>query len=141
MRSEMNRLGLNQDGWQLLSLLGVTNGHTLNDINAMLSYTGTIISYDLLDELAAKGLVILQGHYDSTLQISLTAAGRSVVIELVAIGKSAGDHAIRNLSDGHRHLLHACLQQVIADTAEAESAASIPDDSDAGALRLATGKR
>jgi 3-hydroxy-9,10-secoandrosta-1,3,5(10)-triene-9,17-dione monooxygenase reductase component len=141
MRREMNRLGLNQDGWQLLSLLGVTNRHTLHDINAMLSYTGTIISYDLLDDLAAKGLIILQGHYDSTLQISLTAAGRSVVIELVAVGKSAGDHAIRNLSDGHRQLLHACLQQVIADTAEAESTASIPDESDAGALRLASGKR
>lgn len=96
LRGELERFGVSEDGWFVLSLLGVSANRTLAELNRLLAYTGKHISYELVASLGAKGFVQLRGSYDPQVRVTLTAKGRQTVIELVAAGKAFESHAIRN---------------------------------------------
>ena len=61
LRRELERYGLNEESWFVLSLLGVSNDRMLSELERLLAYTGKEVTYDLLAGLAAAGLVQLQG--------------------------------------------------------------------------------
>jgi 3-hydroxy-9,10-secoandrosta-1,3,5(10)-triene-9,17-dione monooxygenase reductase component len=116
LRRELERFGLSEDGWFVLSLLGVSEHRTLAELNRLLSYTGKEINYELVANLAANGFVLLHGAYDPQVRVSLTESGRQTVIELVAAGKASEDHATRNLETGEQLLLKQALRRLIRDT-------------------------
>jgi len=119
IRRELERLGVSEEGWFVLSLLGVADNRPLTELNRLLSYTGKRISYELVAGLSASGLVNLHGSYDPEVHVSLTAAGRQMVIELVAAGKAFESHAVRNLTEPEQRLLKSALRRLIHDTAPA----------------------
>jgi len=116
VRRELQRHGLTEAGWFVLSLLGVSNRRTLHELQQLLSYTGKEVSYELVAGLAAGGLVRLHGHYDPHAQVELTESGRSIVIELVSAAKAAEAHAERNLDAGEIQLVKRALRQIILDS-------------------------
>lgn len=116
LRNSLRRYGLSEDGWFVLSLLGVANNRTLDELGRLLAYTGKGITYDLLAGLGAAGFVKLAGFYDPHARVELTDAGRRVVIELVAAARAAEDHAQRNLDDAQTHVLKHALRQIINDS-------------------------
>jgi 3-hydroxy-9,10-secoandrosta-1,3,5(10)-triene-9,17-dione monooxygenase reductase component len=116
LRRELQRFGLSEEGWFVLSLLGVSDHRTLVELNQLLAYTGKRVRYELVASLAANDLVHLHGPYDPQVKVSLTDRGRQVVVELVAAGKAFESHAARNLDTGEQQLLKQCLRRLIADT-------------------------
>jgi 3-hydroxy-9,10-secoandrosta-1,3,5(10)-triene-9,17-dione monooxygenase reductase component len=116
LRNALRRYGLSEDGWFVLSLLGVANNRTLEELGRLLAYTGKGITYDLLASLGAAGFVKLDGFYDPHARVELTDAGRRVVIELVAAARAAEDHAQRNLESSQTRVLKHALRQIIADS-------------------------
>jgi 3-hydroxy-9,10-secoandrosta-1,3,5(10)-triene-9,17-dione monooxygenase reductase component len=116
LRRELQRFGINEEGWFVLSLLAVNDSRSLAELNQLLAYTGKRITYELMAGLAAGDLVHLHGSYDPQVHVSLTTHGRQVVMELVAAGKAFESHATRNLDAGVELLLKQCLRQLIADT-------------------------
>jgi 3-hydroxy-9,10-secoandrosta-1,3,5(10)-triene-9,17-dione monooxygenase reductase component len=116
IRRELERRGLSEDQWFVLSLLGVSDHRTLAELDRLLAYTGKRITYDLLAGLAAADLVRLSGAYDPQARGSLTDAGRRMVIELVSVAKAAESDAERNLDPGEIHVLKRALRTIIRDT-------------------------
>jgi 3-hydroxy-9,10-secoandrosta-1,3,5(10)-triene-9,17-dione monooxygenase reductase component len=76
IRQELERRGLSEDQWFVLSLLGVSDLRTLADLDRLLAYTGKRVTYNMLAGLAAADLIRLSGAYDPQgVPRSLTAAG------------------------------------------------------------------
>lgn len=116
LRRELQRHHLSEEGWSVLSLLGVSNNRTLHELQRRLAYTGKEVSYELVAGLAAAGLVSLKGQHDPRALVALTDAGRAVVIELVAAAKAAEIHAERNIGEAETHLVKQALRQIIRDS-------------------------
>jgi 3-hydroxy-9,10-secoandrosta-1,3,5(10)-triene-9,17-dione monooxygenase reductase component len=116
LRRDLERHGLSEAEWFVLSLLGVSDHRSVDELDRMLWYTGTRVTYERVARLAAAGFVELAGGYDPNVKVSLTEIGRRVVIELVAAAKAVESHAERNLGFGETQLLKRALRNVIRDT-------------------------
>jgi DNA-binding MarR family transcriptional regulator len=87
----------------------------VEELDRLLWYTGHRVTPELLTSLAAAGLAELRG-YDPHIRISLTAAGRRAVIELVAAAKAAEAHAERNLGTAEIRILKRALRAIARET-------------------------
>jgi len=116
LRRDLERHGLSEDEWFVLSLLGVSDNRSVAELDRILWYTGKRVTYELAARLAAGGFVRLQGSYDPHVRVNLTDMGRGVVIELVAAAKAVESHAERNLGFGETQMLKRALRNIIQNT-------------------------
>jgi 3-hydroxy-9,10-secoandrosta-1,3,5(10)-triene-9,17-dione monooxygenase reductase component len=116
LRKDLERHGLSEDEWFVLSILGVSDNRTIAALDRMLAYTGKRVTYELVAGLAAGEFVDIRGAYDPQVMVTLTERGRRIVIELVSAAKAAEGHATRNLDADEVHLLKRALRTVIRDT-------------------------
>jgi len=116
LRKDLERHGLSEDEWFALSLLGVSDDRSVEELDRVLWYTGTRVTYELVARLASGGFVNLHGSYDPNVKVTLTQLGRKVVIELVATAKAVESHAERNLGFEETQLLKRALRNIIRDT-------------------------
>ncbi|HUQ08892.1 MAG TPA: flavin reductase [Steroidobacteraceae bacterium] len=130
IRRELERQGLSEDQWFVLSLLGVSDQRTLAELDRMLANTGKRVTYNMLAGLAAADLVRLSGAHDPQARAALTDKGRAVVIELVSAAKAAEADAERNLDPVEKHVLKRALRTIIRDTDPGLPLLLTPVDSD-----------
>ena len=116
LRRELERHGLSEDQWFVLSILGVSDDRTVAELDRLLWYTGKRVTYELLASLTAAGFADLHGSYDPQARVTLTAEGRAAVIELVAAAKAAEEHAERSLGAAETHLLKRALRAIIRES-------------------------
>ncbi len=116
LRRELERHGLSEDQWFVLSILGVSEDRTVAELDRLLWYTGKRVTYELLASLTAAGFADLHGSYDPQARVTLTAEGRAAVIELVAAAKAAEEHAERSLGAAETHLLKRALRAIIRES-------------------------
>ena len=116
LRRELERHGLSEDQWFVLSILGVSDARTLAELDRLLWYTGKRVTYELLASLTAAGFVELHGGYDPHAHVTLTASGRTAVIELVAAAKATEEQAERSLGSAEVHLLKRLLRTIIRES-------------------------
>jgi DNA-binding MarR family transcriptional regulator len=107
---------LSEDEWLVLSLLGVSDHRSIAELDGLLWYTGTRVSYECAARLASAGFVTLLSGHDPETRVSLTPRGREVVIELVAAAKAQETSAERNLGPGETLQLKSLLRHVIRDS-------------------------
>jgi 3-hydroxy-9,10-secoandrosta-1,3,5(10)-triene-9,17-dione monooxygenase reductase component len=116
LRGDLERHGINEQDWFVLSLLGVADNRSIAELDRLLWLTGIRVTYERIAGLAAAGLVQLQGGHDPAARVSLSERGRAVVVELVAAAKAVEEHAERNLGPGETRLLKNMLHRLIRDT-------------------------
>lgn len=116
IRRELEKQGLSEEQWFVLSLLGVSDQRTWAELDRLLANTGRRVTFELLAGLAAADLVRLSGAHDPQARATLTEKGRSVVIELVSAAKAGESHAERNLDPAEIHVLKRALRTIIRDT-------------------------
>ncbi|MDB6087233.1 MAG: flavin reductase [Gammaproteobacteria bacterium] len=116
LRRDLERHGLSEDQWFVLSILGISASRTVAELDRLLWYTGKRVTYDLLASLTAGGFARLDGSYDPHAQVTLTESGRRIVLELVAVAKAAESDAERSLGYGETQLLKEALRGIIRDT-------------------------
>jgi 3-hydroxy-9,10-secoandrosta-1,3,5(10)-triene-9,17-dione monooxygenase reductase component len=116
LRRELNRFGLSEDGWFVLSLLGVSDNRTLAELDRLLAHTGKRVRDELIANLAASDFLLLHGPFGPHSRVTLTDAGRHAVIELVAAGKAIEDHATQSFDKGEQLLLKQALRNIIRAT-------------------------
>lgn len=119
LRLDLERHGLSEEEWFVLSILGVQENCTIAELDHLLAYTGVRITYDMVARLATVGLVRLRGGYDPSVEVHLTEGGRKAVVETVAAAKAIEAHAGRNLAPGEIQLVKTLLRSIIRDTATA----------------------
>ncbi|MGH8323207.1 MAG: MarR family winged helix-turn-helix transcriptional regulator, partial [Steroidobacteraceae bacterium] len=116
LRRDLERHGLSEDQWFVLSILGISDNRTVAELDRLIWYTGRRVTYELLASLTAGGLARLQGVYDPHARVTLTDIGKRVVLELVAVAKAAESDAERSLGYGETQLLKKALRGIISET-------------------------
>jgi len=116
LRRDLERHGLSEDQWFVLSILAMSDDRTVAELDRLLWYTGKRVTYELLASLTAGGYARLQGSYDPHASVQLTDSGRHIVLELVAVAKAAESDAERNLGYGETQLLKRALRSIIRAT-------------------------
>lgn len=116
LRRDLERHGLTEWQWFVLSILGVRDNRTVADLDRILWRTGSRVTYDLVAGLAAAGLAQLHGSHDPSARVTLTESGRRAGLELVAAAKAIESHAERNLGFEDAQLLKEALRSIIRET-------------------------
>lgn len=116
LKRDLERHGLTEGQWFVLSILGVRDNRTVAELDQMLWRTGTRVTYELVAGLAAAGFAQLHGGNDPGARVTLSDAGRRVVIELVAAAKAIEAHAENNLGFEEAQLLKQALRSIIRET-------------------------
>jgi 3-hydroxy-9,10-secoandrosta-1,3,5(10)-triene-9,17-dione monooxygenase reductase component len=116
LKRDLERHGLSEWQWFVLSILGVRDNRTIAELDEILWRTGTRVTYELVASLVAAGFAQLHGSNDPHTRVTLTEAGRRVVIELVAAAKATESHAERNLGFAESQLLKEALRSIIRET-------------------------
>lgn len=116
VRRELELHGLSEEQWFVLSILGLSDDRTVAELDQLLWYTGKRVTYELIANLTAAGLVDLRGGHDPSARVVITESGRRAGIELVAAAKAAEAHAERNLGVAEARLLKHALRTIIRET-------------------------
>jgi 3-hydroxy-9,10-secoandrosta-1,3,5(10)-triene-9,17-dione monooxygenase reductase component len=116
LRRDLERHGLSEDQWFVLSILGIGDNRTVAELDRLLWYTGRRVTYELLASLTAGGFARLHGMYDPHARVTLTENGKRVVLELVAVAKATESDAERSLGYGETQLLKRALRGIIRET-------------------------
>jgi 3-hydroxy-9,10-secoandrosta-1,3,5(10)-triene-9,17-dione monooxygenase reductase component len=116
LRPVLDRHGLGESEWLVLSLLGVADDREVAELDRLLWYTGTRITYERIAVLASAGFVHLEGRHDPGARARLTDHGRTVILEFVTSAKALEAHAERNLGPGETHMLKNILRKLVADS-------------------------
>jgi len=115
IKPEITRRGLNDAEYFALSLLGVRDGMSITELDAMVGYTGTRITAAVAQRLCELKFVTL----DATAQpppLHLTAAGHRAVIELLAVAQAASVDGEEALTPTESQVLRQLLAKVIQAT-------------------------
>ena len=115
LRRDLEQHGLTEAQWLALSVLGVAEGRSFEELDRLLSQTGHRATDALVRSLAAAGLAQL-GRSDPHAPLRLTDAGGRALIELVAAAKSVEAHAERNLGTAEIRALKQALRAIIRET-------------------------
>jgi 3-hydroxy-9,10-secoandrosta-1,3,5(10)-triene-9,17-dione monooxygenase reductase component len=116
LRRDLERHGLTEWQWFVLSILGVRDNRSVVELDEILWRTGTRVTYELVASLVAAGFAQLHGSNDPHARVTLTEEGRRVVIELVAAAKATESHAEGNLGFADSQLLKQALRNIIRET-------------------------
>ncbi|HEX2492406.1 MAG TPA: flavin reductase, partial [Steroidobacter sp.] len=116
VRPELVRRGLADPEYFALSLLGVRDGRTIEELDAMLAYTGARITDRVAQRLADLGLVKFHGGSEGANRLTLTAAGRRTSVELLAVAQAASADGEEALDPSESLVLRQLLTSVIQST-------------------------
>lgn len=127
MQASLAQHGLDPTDHFALSILGIQDGRTAQEIADMIGFTGARLTDDHAHSLTERGIV-RRDEPDGRLW--LTDAGRRTLIELAAAAKAAEEDALGAFDDNETALLKHLLKHVIRHTDP-----GLPDPwaSDAGA--------
>jgi 3-hydroxy-9,10-secoandrosta-1,3,5(10)-triene-9,17-dione monooxygenase reductase component len=115
LRRDLEQHGLTEAQWLALSVLGVSDGRSMEELDRLLWHTGQRATPELLASLTAAGLAALHDHAPDA-RITLTEAGRHALIELVASAKAAEAHAERNFGTAEIRSLKRALRAIVRET-------------------------
>ncbi|MBO9696734.1 MAG: flavin reductase [Sphingopyxis sp.] len=96
-----------------LSILGIQDGRTAQEIADMIGFTGARLTDDHAHSLAERGIVRRETPGG---RLWLTDAGRRTLIELAAAAKAAEEDALGAFDDNETALLKHLLKHVIHST-------------------------
>ncbi|MFS0736604.1 flavin reductase [Sphingomonas sp. 1P06PA] len=110
VRAERARLGLSLHDHYVLSVLAASDGITVEQVNAIIDYTGVRASEAQADALAARGLVRIAAQ---TRTLALTRPGRDAIAGLVGAAKAVEADVARHMSADQQHQLKNLLRLLL----------------------------
>ena len=113
MQDSLVRHGLDAADHFIVTILGIRDGRTAEEVGEMIGFTGARITPEQVASLAARGLVRPDA---ASGRLWLTDAGRRVMIELAAAAKAAEEEALGAFDDNETALLKHLLKHVIRHT-------------------------
>lgn len=113
---DREQLGISIREYFVISLLAIRNDLSLDELVAMLDYTGYPVDAELVQGLVDRELVALSGPLVQDGHASLTDAGRQVALKLIAVAKAAEADAMGHFSSDEQHVLKNLLKRLIRAT-------------------------
>lgn len=115
------QLGLGLPERYLLSLLLDRGGRGIDEVNDIIGYSGLTVTEETVDRLHERGLITVMGASISPGALSLTAAGRALVIAMIAITRAQDADAEIQLGPQC-----AVLKQLLTQLASVSGASADP---------------
>lgn len=103
---------LNDVEHQIIGVLGISNGRTLGELDALLSLTGQSVTATALAGLIERGCL----RIDDDSRVHLTPAGRQLNIELIAATRSIEDDALEGFDHGEVQVLTHLVRRLARAT-------------------------
>jgi 3-hydroxy-9,10-secoandrosta-1,3,5(10)-triene-9,17-dione monooxygenase reductase component len=116
IKPEIARRSLDDAAYFAMSLLGARDNQTIEELDAMVAYTGTRITRETGQRLAALGLATLEHTSSGEQHLALTESGRQAVIELLAVTQAASVEGENALDPSESRVLRQLLATVIKST-------------------------
>jgi 3-hydroxy-9,10-secoandrosta-1,3,5(10)-triene-9,17-dione monooxygenase reductase component len=120
MKPEIERRTLGDAQYLALTLLGVRDGRSTDELDALLAYTGTRITPRVAQQLIELGYVAGEGSAAGApgsaagaQRLRLTAAGRRAVVELLAVAEAASTDAEKKLDPSESLVLRQLLAKIV----------------------------
>jgi 3-hydroxy-9,10-secoandrosta-1,3,5(10)-triene-9,17-dione monooxygenase reductase component len=111
MKPEITRRTLGDADYLALTLLGVRDGRTIDELDALVAYTGTRVTQPVAERLTKLGYVEYAGA--DPVRLLLTAAGRRAVVELLAVAEAASTDAEQALDPSESLVLRQLLAKIV----------------------------
>jgi 3-hydroxy-9,10-secoandrosta-1,3,5(10)-triene-9,17-dione monooxygenase reductase component len=116
VKPEIARRKLGDAEYFAISLLGVRDYQTIEELDAMVAYTGTRITRETGQQLATLGLITVEQQSSAEQRLVLTESGRQTVIELLAVAQAASVEGESALDPSESRVLRQLLATVIQST-------------------------
>jgi 3-hydroxy-9,10-secoandrosta-1,3,5(10)-triene-9,17-dione monooxygenase reductase component len=113
MKPEITRRALGDAEYLALTLLGVRDGRSVDELDALVAYTGTRLTRRVAERLAELGYVDCAGTDPGAGRMLLTAAGRRAVVELLAVAEAASTDAEQALDPSESLVLRQLLAKIV----------------------------
>lgn len=115
VRRELVSFGLSETDHFILSVLGIEDVRTREDIGALISYTGHEVTAEAVEALHEKGILRRHPTQDGG-RLWLAPRGRRALLRLVAAAKAAEADALSDFDDEEARLLRHLLKRLIRAT-------------------------
>jgi 3-hydroxy-9,10-secoandrosta-1,3,5(10)-triene-9,17-dione monooxygenase reductase component len=113
MKPEIERRNLNDAEYLALTLLGVRDGRSIDELDALVAYTGTRIRHPVAEHLRELGYVECDGPASGSQRLLLTGTGRRAVVELLAVAEAASTDAEQKLDPSESLVLRQLLAKIV----------------------------
>lgn len=115
VRDDAQRSGLQETHRSILSILGMGDGRSMDEVSRLSELTGPPLNAECFHHLVAKGLIELRDTEEGELAF-FTDEGRECAIKHMAVGKAAEADAMSSLDHHEARLLKTLLQRIIRNT-------------------------
>jgi 3-hydroxy-9,10-secoandrosta-1,3,5(10)-triene-9,17-dione monooxygenase reductase component len=119
IRRELNVLGLSEDDYLVLSILGIGDDRSLAELDTLLAISGRSASPAVRAGLRERGLLRECAGADGTPRVALTEAGKEMELQLLAVAKLSEATAESALEYSEVQLLKQLLKRIVRKTAVA----------------------
>jgi 3-hydroxy-9,10-secoandrosta-1,3,5(10)-triene-9,17-dione monooxygenase reductase component len=116
IRRELEVRGIPEAEYLALSVLGTAGHRTVDDLRAIVGFTGVKVTERLVATIVARGYVRAEEGAPGPPRLALTPAGRRLVLELIAVAEAAERQAEEGLDRSETYLLRQLLKRVIRNT-------------------------
>lgn len=113
MQASLNAHGLDARDHFILSVLGIGDGRTATEIEAMIGYTGAHVTPERIASLETRGVLSTDA---GKARLWLTEHGRRTLLELTAAAKAAEEDALGAFDESETALLKHLLKHVVRNT-------------------------
>jgi len=112
MKPEIERRTLGDAEYLAVTLLGVRDGRSVEELDALVAYTGTRITHRIAERLSELGYVEREGSSGAE-RLLLTKSGRRAVVELLAVAEAASTDAEQKLDPSESLVLRQLLAKIV----------------------------
>jgi len=113
MKPEIERRTLGDAEYLALTLLGVRDARSVDELDALVAYTGTRITHRIAERLTQLGYVEYAESDAGARRLLLTTAGRRAVVELLAVAEAASTDAEQKLDPSESLVLRQLLARIV----------------------------
>ena len=113
VRENLGRKGLCDIDYNILTVLSMGDGRTIEELDRLVSITGANVTEDDIRKLTERGLVAIGETGARPRLVHFTEAGRCYAVELLAIAKAAEGDAEGGLDYSEAQVMKLLLKRIV----------------------------
>lgn len=118
IRAELVQLGLSEDDYLILSILGIGDNRCISEVDRLLQLSGRRVTPESVSNLTARGLLQSIPDAEGSASIQLTDEGRHLQIRLMAVAKAGEADLEGELDESEVMLLKSLLKRLVRGTSD-----------------------
>lgn len=113
VRQQREQQGISLHEHYLMSVLMAGGGHTVDQVNGIIGYTGITSTPQIVEALVERGLVRAVPGSAGMMRLWLTPLGRRMMIELIAAAKAMEADVLLGFNESEKQVLKNLLTRLV----------------------------